>query len=155
MKKIKLRVSEKNSELFPQANDFYNIIKRLDMLTYNLYQNRFKTINIDLTERQEHYYVRSLEYLELVKHGKPTELSLFIMSLDFETLLICLVKIILENKIFYDYYVNRNNEESLAQIKQTTKLSESTSKRRLSTVKSWISWCDNIISDFKLEMLKI
>lgn len=142
-----LNIKKPQEYKFPQANNIYYIIKKLDEMTYKRFQSALFKVETELSKRQQDYYKDAMIFLGLIEDGKTTELAKFVMSFPLKNIFIIFVKLILENHIFYMYYKNRNLEFVETEIQNIYKLSKVTAKRRGSTVKSWIKWCDNIIKE--------
>lgn len=142
----------KRNKIFPQSNNIYILIKFLDNKTNFTKREHLKNINIEIHERQVQYYNDALEYLCLFNNGEATKLGHFIMSFDLKFVYASLVKLILEDPIFYDYYKNKDLNRTSKLIKSTYEYSISTSNRRSSTVKNWITWCETIINDFNIRL---
>lgn len=138
---------ENTNKVFPQANDIHKVIKYVDKKTFNYHDEKLKRVRLDYVERQDAYYKSAAQYLNLLDKSNPTELAMHIFKLDKNEVFINLVQLILENKIFYDYFKNRNINRTIDLLSQEYKLSNSTAKRRTSTVKAWVMWCDNIIEE--------
>lgn len=141
-----------NDVTFPQANSIYIMIKILDTLTYNTKEVILKNINYDITPRQIDYYHSALEYLKLLTNNKATDLGTFIMGLPIESIYTSFVKLILEDPIFYNYYLYKDINQTINLLIENYNYSLSTSTRRSSTVKKWIEWCEIIISDNKINL---
>jgi hypothetical protein len=62
-------------------------------------------------------------------------------------MLINVCQLILQNEIFFHYYKNRDLDYVADYLVNVYKMRKSTAKRRASTVKAWVKWCDVIIKE--------
>lgn len=138
---------EDTKKVFPQANDIHKLIKYVDKKTYNYHEDKLKRVSLDYVDRQEAYYKSAAQYLNLIENNKPTNLAMHIFKFDKNEVFVNLAQLILEHKIFYDYYANRNIEQTINYLIKEYKLNHSTAKRRANTVKAWVKWCENIIKE--------
>lgn len=152
--KIKITPQKnKTGKSFPQANEIYNIVKRLDDMTHKLHLERLKHIKINYTKRQDSYYIDAMEYLGLLTKNVPTKLALHISAFDFGLMLCSVMKIILDDEIFYDYFEYRDKERVVNKLIKDNNLSQTTAQRRFSTVKNWIEWSDIIIKENEIDII--
>ena len=138
------------NKTFPQANDIYKLIKFVDEKTFNFHEQNLKRIKLEYVKRQYSYYKSAANYLGLLKDEKPTDLALSIFKLGKNEVLINIVNLVIEKRIFYNYYEYRDIERVKSYLMELYKLSYSTATRRASTVKAWVYWCDHIIKENKL-----
>lgn len=82
----------------------------------------------------------------------PTNLAFHIFKLDKNEVFINIVQLILENEIFYDYFINKDRDRTINLIIKQYSLNKSTANRRASTVKAWVFWCENIIRENSIEL---
>jgi hypothetical protein len=152
---MKILVKEPNVDLtFPQANDIKKLIKIGDGLVGNANEEKLQYINLDITERQLSYYYSSGVYLGLFeqKEKKLTRLGELVFSQKISTLMSLIVYLILENRIFYEYYTNRDLGETVQNIIHNYSLNKTTALRRAENVRSWVQWCDIIIIEQDLNI---
>ena len=137
-----------NNITFPQANDIYKVVKYVDNITFDYLRNELKRVSMDFVSRQKQYYEQAARYLGLIKKDRePTELAIHLFKLDKNELLINIVQLILKNEIFLHFYLNRDESAIIDLLIEKYAFSLITAKRRLSTVKAWIKWCDIIIEE--------
>ena len=144
-----MKIIPKNNEYrtFPQANDIYRVIYYADSKLYGLFAQKIDFLKEKIASRQIQYYRSAAEYLGLLYKNAPTDLAIKIFKNDKNTIFVSIVELILSNKLFYDYYKERNEEKSITDISTEFNLNYITAKRRCSTIKSWIKWCDIILTD--------
>ena len=139
-----------NSIPFPQANDINKVIA-LVQAGDDIIENKEKAkyvINVG-TPRQVSYYLSALQYLNLKYLGqnkKLTERALKLQNSKSE-LVSDIYNQLLEDKLFgkayHDFKVTGkvNIDKVTSDLKKENKrLSESTLKRRASTIRSWVEW---------------
>lgn len=137
-----------NSIPFPQANDINKVIA-LVQAGDDIIENKEKAkevINVG-TPRQVSYYLSALQYLKyLGQNKKLTERALKLQNSKSE-LVSDIYNQLLEDKLFgkayHDFKATR--EVSIDKVtsdlkKENRRLSESTLKRRASTIRSWVEW---------------
>lgn len=141
--------------IFPQANDIYKLIKYCDVLQGERFKDKLSSIDIDLTHRQKQYYYASSEYLGLYDSttNSLSEIGVLVLAQDFDVLIKLLVYLILRDKIFYNFYIDRDLEKTSILIEKHFSLSVSTCSRRAENVRSWIKWCDVIINEQNLNIM--
>lgn len=144
-----IRVNEIDENItFPQANDIYKVVKYVDNITFEYHHNELRRVSLNFVSRQKHYYEQAARYLGLInKNREPSELAIHLFKLDKNELLINIVQLILKNKIFLRYYLNRDESEITDLLIAKYEFSIKTAIRRLSTVKAWVKWCDIIIQE--------
>ena len=144
---------------FPQADSFERLV---DLLSLLLEQDLTKdeiTENYAFSDRQTYYYTAAGRYLELIKNYK----KLFCLTDEARTILankpkrknLVLIKKILEHQVFYEAFKltlttgEIPSQQPIAEIMSECKVNigDSTTGRRISTVKRWISWIWSQIQD--------
>ena len=150
---------------FPQANSFERVINICELL----YINDMEKDSFDV--RQSSYYLDAARYLGLVEKSLDldghdcytlTQLGKSLFSMSYKQRQAKLIETILSYKSFYlTYEAYRNNNEmpSKAEIvsyirqagvvdpKTGLPYSDSTNKRRASTVSAWVRWIINTINN--------
>lgn len=153
-----VRVSEPEIP-FPQADSFPRIVDLLSLLVEKDLSKNFITANYDFDERQTNYYTTAGMYLGLIeKYSDENKIVMFTLTDTARTIMkqrtkekfLGLSKTILAHEPFYkvlqEYYHSGvlPSKEQVVEIMKSCQLhnvhSESTYKRRASTVISWISW---------------
>lgn len=137
-----------NSIPFPQANDINKVIA-LVQAGDDIIEDKEKAKDvIDVgTPRQVSYYLSALQYLKyLGQNKKLTERALKLQNSKSE-LVSDIYNQLLEDKLFgkayHDFKVTGkvNIDKVTSDLKKENKrLSESTLKRRASTIRSWVEW---------------
>lgn len=145
-------MKSKRNPIFPQANDIYKVIYLIELLYENANEIKIKSKLGLTTSRQVQYYTSALEYLNLVKNKSLTELGELVVRSSIEEKIEIVVEQILNKDIFYDFYILRDESRIIVKICSTYFVSISTAKRRLSSVKRWISWVDIVVSDYRLSI---
>ena len=144
-------VNKTNSKnTFPQANDIHKVIKYVDERTFQYHHDKLANISLNFVKRQDSYYKSAANYLKLLNGNVPTEIALHIYKLDKNELFVNIVQLILEQEIFLDFYLNRDPIKTVNLLKTNYLMTNSTAKRRSSTVKAWIGWCDQILKENKV-----
>lgn len=146
------RRQERNNCLFPQANDIYKVIKFVDNNYKKKYECFLKNISLNVSSRQIDYYKNAAIFLGLYDSKGISDYGKSMFLLDKNDMLVLMVKNILENYIFADYYVHRKVKNVASYLGSNYNYNQVTSLRRANTVKSWIKWVDIIISDFNLQI---
>lgn len=144
--------AEKSRILFPQANDIYKVIKFVDNNYKQKYEYFLRNINLQVSPRQIDYYKNAAVFLGFYDRNGITDYGKTVFQLEKNDMLVLLVKNILENYIFSDYFKNRKIKNVIDYLIEHYNYNQVTSQRRANTVKSWIKWCDIIISDFNLQI---
>jgi len=150
---MKIIIKDNNYPIFPQANNIYRVISYVAGFIPNENRFNFDFLTGNITTRQKQYYKSAAEYLGLIKNDAPTPLSLEIYSMQKDEMFIRIVEIILSNKIFYYYYKFKDSEYVVQDLMKIYHFSYSTAKRRLSTIKAWCFWCENIIEENNLVIM--
>ena len=138
----------------PQANDILKVIKLLSLNNEDLKDKKILMEKIQVsTERQIAYYLSALQFLKYINHnGEFTEKSL-LLNKDNERIENDVFNTLREIPVFEKSYNLTDNKEMLNNIVtfikeeypflKKGKFSESTIKRRASTIKAWVSWMHN------------
>lgn len=155
---------------FPQADSFERVINICELLYINDMEKDLITEEYSFDTRQSLYYLDAARYLGLVKKEVTsdhrfyslTKLGNSLFSMSYKQRQAKLIETILSYKSFYlTYEAYRNNNEmpSKAEIvsyirragvvdpKTGLPYSDSTNKRRASTVSAWIRWIINTINN--------
>ena len=132
---------------FPQADSFKRVINICELLNENEFLTREEiTYNYDFDIRQTNYYTDACRYVEysLTDKGK----SIFRLNLKSRNL--SFVKCILEKRSFNEAFREYLSELELPSRNEIVKImeesglynvnSESTYKRRASTISGWVNW---------------
>lgn len=146
---------------FPQADKFERVINLCELLENDIKTKKEITENYAFDERQTNYYTDAARYLGLVEKKNNhygdiifslTKKGKEILKLDFRQRQFEYIKLILEHKVFNETMKMciRNNfntiidSQSIIEIMKKCNLynleSESTYKRRASTIRGWIQW---------------
>ncbi|MCK9491949.1 MAG: hypothetical protein M0Q24_07655 [Sulfurimonas sp.] len=130
---------------FPQANDFEKVHAILLNIENEECPTKISIIsNFDVVDRQANYYFSVLEWLKLCRYDgeciELTERGSYIVSLDIQSRMIELAKIIFSEPIFFNTLNNLSIKEE--EFKKW-RMGEITAKRRLSSVKNWIFYFNN------------
>lgn len=149
---------------FPQANSFERVINLCELLESSEKGKQEITEKYEFDPRQTNYYTDAAIYLGLVvKKGvrsKSFELSKLgkrILSLNYKNRQIEFVKLILSHKVFhmtikrYFEKLEMPTDSEIVEIMKECKLykigKDSTFYRRASTIKSWVDWIINLITE--------
>ena len=167
----KLRFNKEPKIQFPQANSFERVINICELLYINDVEKNFITEEYSFDVRQSSYYLDAARYLGLVEKSLDldghdcytlTQLGKSLFSMFYKQRQLKLIETILSYKSFYlTYEAYRNNNEmpSKAEIvsyirqaevvdpKTGLPYSDSTNKRRASTVSAWVRWIINTINN--------
>lgn len=143
---------------FPQADSFDRVINLCESLLDEPRSKSDITENYAFDERQTNYYTDAARYLGLVSKNRNdgniifelTELGRKILNLRYKQRQLEFVKLILKHKAFYDYlrlYFENSEKPTTIDTIEIMKHcelynieSESTYKRRSSTIRGWIEW---------------
>ena len=166
-----IRFKKEPNIQFPQANSFERVINICELLYINDVEKNFITEEYSFDARQSSYYLDAARYLGLVDKSEDldghdcytlTKLGKSLFSMSYKQRQLKLIETILSYKSFYlTYEAYRNNNEmpSKAEIvsyirkagvvdpKTGLPYSDSTNKRRASTVSAWIRWIINTINN--------
>lgn len=167
----KLRFNMEPNIQFPQANSFERVINICELLYINDVEKNFITEEYSFDVRQSSYYLDAARYLGLVEKSLDsdghdcytlTKLGKSLFSMSYKQRQLKLIETILSYKSFYlTYEAYRNNNEmpSKAEIvsyihqagvvdpKTGLPYSDSTNKRRASTVSAWVRWIFSILDN--------
>lgn len=147
-----------NSIPFPQANDINKVIA-LVRAGDDIIENKEKAKEVISvgTPRQVSYYLSALQYLKyLGQNKKLTERALKLQNSKSE-LVSDIYNQLLEDKLFGKAYhdFKATGEVNIDKVtsdlkKENQKLSESTLRRRASTIRSWVEWMYGIDKENKM-----
>lgn len=149
---------------FPQANSFERVINLCELLENSEKEKQEITDNYEFDARQTNYYTDAAIYLGLVKKlGKRkksfelTELGKRILTLNYKSRQIEFAKLILSHKVFYmtinDYFQKADmpTDAKIVEYMKECNLynigRDSTFSRRASTIKAWIYWIINLVTE--------
>lgn len=156
---------------FPQANSFERVINICELLYINDVEKNFITEEYSFDARQSSYYLDAARYLGLVEKSLDldghdcytlTNLGKSLFSVSYKQRQLKLIEMILSYKSFYlTYEAYRNNnempskDEIVSYIRQAGVVdpktglpySDSTNRRRASTVSAWVRWIINTINN--------
>jgi hypothetical protein len=138
---------------FPQANDVYKVIKYVDEMLYRYHEECLRHISLDVVDRQEGYYRSAAHYLGLMSDNKTTDLAEVFFRMEKNHLFCFIALTILQNDVFLNFYTNRDIDYVVSYLKYNYSFSEKTARRRASTLKGWIDWCDIIIKENNIEVV--
>jgi hypothetical protein len=147
---------------FPQADSFQRVINICELLTSQDLSRDDITEEYAFDIRQTNYYTDAALYLGLINKrydGRKPIYSLSkrgrrIMGLSYKQRQLTLCKCILEHKVFYETFSLCANgtvpsKDMIVQIMKRSDLyhieSESTYRRRASTISGWINWMLGLI----------
>lgn len=143
---------------FPQADSFERVINLCELLSEEPKSKNEITENYAFDERQSNYYTDAGRYLGLISKERKGRNIIFdltdtgrkILKLRYKQRQLEYVKLILKHKVFYDYlklYFERAEKPLIIDTVDIMKncnlyniKSESTYKRRSSTIRGWIEW---------------
>lgn len=141
---------------FPQADKFERVINLCEILNMQSYTREQITQKYAFDARQTDYYTNAAQYLGLIKKiqtGGPytvTDEGRKILSLPYKKRQLAYCGKILQHKVFYDAFTScleQNSiidQDEIVSIMKNSNLfnigSESTFKRRSSTIRGWINW---------------
>ncbi len=133
---------------FPQADKFEKIQDILFVISQNDCINKYElNLEFDIVSRQIDYYFNVLKWLKVCKEENEclllTEQGKYIIALPFKKRIEELAKIVFSEPIFNNTLNQKPITEQLF-LKYKVN-SESTQKRRLQTVKAWISYFKKIL----------
>ena len=167
----KLRFNKEPNIQFPQANSFERVINICELLYINDVEKNFITEEYSFDVRQSSYYLDAARYLGLVEKSLDsdghdcytlTKLGKSLFSMSYKQRQLKLIETILSYKSFYltyEAYRNNNKMPSKAEIvsyirqagvvdpKTGLPYSDSTNKRRASTVSAWVRWIFSILDN--------
>lgn len=145
---------------FPQADNFKRVINICELLNENEFLTREEvTYNYDFDIRQTNYYTDACRYLGLVDKERDriegvkyflTDRGKNIFRLNIKNRNLSFVKCILEKRSFNEAFKEYLSELELPSRNEIVKImegsglhninSQSTYKRRASTISGWINW---------------
>lgn len=150
---------EKEPEIaFPQADSFERVINLCELLSDEPKTKDDITENYAFDERQTNYYTDAGRYLGLINKERIdgnitfdlTDTGRKILNLRYKQRQLEYAKLILNHKVFYEYlklYFERAEKPFVFDTIEIMKHcdlynieSESTYKRRASTVRGWVEW---------------
>lgn len=152
------RFYEEPKIAFPQADSFNRVINLCELLLEEPMTKNDITENYAFDERQTNYYTDAARYLGLVNKNRNdgnvifelSELGRKILNLRYKQRQLEFVKLILSHKVFYEYlrmyFENLEKPEVIDTIEIMKQCdlynieSESTYKRRSSTIRGWVEW---------------
>ncbi len=158
-------VSEPINIPFPQANKFERVVDLLTILLDKELTQEEITTNYQFDKRQTNYYTDAARYLGLIEKEKDqiTGEITYKLSNEGSSLIIkrhkikilILIRKILEHQVFYQTFNSTINNgvtphhNQICEIMSSCNLriNDTTIKRRSSTVRRWIEWILNMISD--------
>lgn len=151
---------------FPQADSFDRVINLCELLNDNTFLSKDDiTENYDFDKRQTNYYTDAGRYLGLVdKRNEDGEIRFYLSSLGEKLFKLSIAKRQIEfarsilshlafNKTLQLYFEKASSpsKEEVVQIMKTSNLynidSESTFRRRASTISSWINWILDLVEE--------
>jgi hypothetical protein len=151
---------------FPQADAFDRIINLCELLNDNTFLNKEDiTENYDFDQRQTNYYTDAARYLGLIDKRTEEGAIRFYLSASGEDLFkksiakrqIEFVKAILAHSVFnrtlslYLEKASAPSKEEIVALMKSSKLynidSESTFRRRASTISRWVDWILSLIEE--------
>ena len=150
---------------FPQADKFDRVINLCELLQDEFKTKEYITENYAFDKRQTNYYTDAARYLGLVEKCKIekgtiifglTQKGRNILNARYKNRQLLLVKTILEHKVFnecinlYFKYSQAPTSDEIVEIMKNNNLykveSDSTYKRRASTIRGWINWILGLIN---------
>ncbi|TFI55145.1 translation elongation factor [Mastigocladus laminosus UU774] len=158
-------VSEPINIPFPQANKFERVVDLLTILLDKELTQEEITTNYQFDKRQTNYYTDAARYLGLIEKDKDqiTGEITYKLSNEGSSLIIkrhkikilILIRKILEHQVFYQIFNStmnngvtpHNNQICEIMSSCNLRINDTTIKRRSSTVRRWIEWILNMISD--------
>lgn len=164
-------IVEEPAVTFPQANSFDRVIELMEILKTDKYQTKNELTEIfHFRGRQTDYYFNACKYLGLVNEREVSQKKVSkklivltdegerIFSLPYRERQIELVKVILQHKPFYKVFElmmknkDTSDEEKINCIKENaiSLYSDTTVKRRLSTVMAWLKWIEGLYIDIEI-----
>lgn len=149
---------------FPQANSFERVINLCELLQNSEKEKQEITDNYEFVVRQTNYYTDAAIYLGLIKkYGKRikkfelTDLGKRILSLNYKSRQVEFAKLILSHKVFHmtiENYFEKAEMPSDDEIVKYMKECElynickdKTYYRRASTIKAWIYWIIDLVTE--------
>ena len=140
----------KNKYIFPQAEDIKKLLSLLLLLENDIHSNTLLSQKLELTTRNVDYYKSALLFLGLIEGDcQISNLGVSILK-DQQNGCSILKEIILNIKVFNDYYLSLETipltrDQIKKRILSEYSIGEKTAIRRVSSVISWCKWCREII----------
>lgn len=150
---------------FPQADSFERVINICELLSGKELSRGDVTEQYDFDVRQTNYYTDAARYLGLLEKQKNkecpsyklSELGKIILNLNYRQRQLSLCKLILSHRAFSDT-LNKYfsigimpSTDDIVYVMRSANLykvgSDSTFKRRSSTIKGWINWILSLINE--------
>ena len=142
---------------FPQADSFPRVLDLLSVLHEEELTRSEVTMKYEFDPRQTNYYVSACEYLGLVerfsigenrRRYRLTAEARSIMSLPYKDKHLALIKKILERPVFHEAFGTVANGHGLPDKNEICRImklaavpvSDTTIRRRASTVHGWLEW---------------
>lgn len=154
-----VKISKEPVIPFPQADSFERVINLCELLNeYKVLNREYITDNYDFNVRQTNYYTDAGRYLGLIDKKQESEEIIYFLTENGQKLFNLsifdrqqkFIELILSHLVFnkaLNFYFNKSeapNKDEIVEIMKDSDLynieSESTYKRRSSTVSSWINW---------------
>ncbi|MBD2666094.1 hypothetical protein B6N60_01774 [Richelia sinica FACHB-800] len=150
---------------FPQADQFERIIDLLTVLLDKELTKEEITANYQFDERQTSYYTDAARYLNLMDKyvDQNTKQITFRLSSEggniikkkYKTKILCLIEQILKHQVFYKTFEFTLLDGKIPDTRVicdimnscSLNINPTTIKRRSSTVRGWITWILNMLSD--------
>ncbi|MDZ7860652.1 MAG: hypothetical protein U5O15_08335 [Candidatus Krumholzibacteriota bacterium] len=146
---------------FPQADDFEKVINIMELVKSDVNSKEDFADYFSFDPRQADYYYNAAKYLELVTKEKGivclTELGEELVKLPRSKRHEGLIRQIFKHKVFYDSFnALKSGDESIEAITEIMRKNsvlnggtESTLRRRASTILSWCRWIEEKIEESK------
>ncbi|MBQ1282778.1 MAG: hypothetical protein IIY20_03175 [Bifidobacteriaceae bacterium] len=149
---------------FPQADKFERIINLCELLNTQKLSRSEVTEKYAFDARQTNYYTDAARYLGLLERQKENGNALYsisrlggnILKMNFKQRQLAYCKAVLSHKVFNDMLNIYFKRGAMPSVKETVRImkesrlcgieSDSTYKRRSSSVKSWINWIVSLIN---------
>lgn len=150
---------------FPQADSFERIINLCELLSEQELSRNDVTEQYAFDVRQTNYYTDAARYLGLVEKRKDATMPVYrlsetgkrILGLNYKQRQLEYCNLILSHKVFKEtlrkYFENGNmpTTDEIVQIMKASNLynvdSDSTFRRRASTIKGWLNWIIGLINE--------
>jgi hypothetical protein len=136
---------------FPQADKFDTVHSILILISEHPCMTKEELkLNFDIVDRQIDYYYNVVKWLKLCKEENDcmvlTQKGIEVLQLPFKERIIEIAKIVFSEPIFNEV-LNGGTNISMELFHRYNVMSDSTAKRRIQTVKAWISYFKNIIEN--------
>ncbi len=152
-----------NPVTFPQANDFMKVIQLTEILLDRPRSTQDLAYYFDFDPRQARYYLDASKYLGLaqVRFGndsfRASRLAKAVFAQSGKERDAQLAELVLENEPFALVFLaslragrKMTNDEAYRLVKTSRELvgfSESTIRRRVSTIQNWLGWLQGVTAD--------